>query len=121
MNNLGITLTVDDTLVNARINDSINISNNNKEWDLENNNELNLCRIMTMQRTYLGVDDVFKSVSGNYYVEIYINNTFVKMDIDLIVDVFEINSKSNFLSNNWRGLKENLKRKDKINRILKDE
>jgi hypothetical protein len=121
MNNLGISLIVDETLVTARINDSISNSNDNNEYDLEYNNDLKLCRIMTQQRTYLCVDDIFKSEFGNYYVDVYINNTFVKLDIDLIISVFNIDdNKPSFLSKNWPGLKQRLIRKDKIKRLLSD-
>jgi hypothetical protein len=121
MNNLGIELIIDENTFTTKINDSISISNANNEYDLESNNDLKLCRIMTQQRTYLCVDDVFKSEFGNYYVDVYINNTFVKLDIGLILEVFDIpNNTPSFLSKNWLGLKDRLIRKDKFKRILSD-
>jgi len=119
MNDLGISITVDQVIFDSNIDTKITNTQITNENELEYNLDLKLCRVMTMQKTYLAIDDIFKSEFGRYYIDIYVNGTFVKLDFDLVIDVFNTTVSDSYLVRNWKGLKKRLIRIEKLKRILK--
>lgn len=120
MNNYGITINIDEIIFNNKMDSLYTTLSINNEIDLKENNDLKLCEIYTNNNLkYLAIDDVFKSASGKYYIDVYINNTFVKMNIENISYVYDlVNNSPSFLSLNLNNIKEQIKRNDKIDRIL---
>lgn len=101
------------------INDRILMNNiTNINQDIENTEFIDLCNVMINNNMYTAIDDVYKSISKNYYMRVYIHNNFIDININKIDSVFNKNNPSQ-IANKFIAIKNNIIRLSKIDNIVK--
>jgi len=66
---------------------------------------------------YYAIDDIFKSITGKYYLKVWIDEMFIEVNINKISSVTIFNTDS-YIVNNWNNIKKQIERTEKIKRLL---